>query len=176
MGALFVLLQAGVIKYQFIQKMSKEDIIDVLTFLEPFGASIMELVMTLRENVWNRYPLANELIYDNYNALAVGWSPTTKVEHTFCSIAVGRVSKNVHFGFYWGSQLSDPEKILLGKGKQYRYILVTDMSKFPQEYIDRLIEQAYILSLNKVKDPTEIITRQTIVKSVSEKKREKKSK
>jgi hypothetical protein len=47
------------------------------------------------------YPDSNELIYDNYNAPAVGWSPTDRVGHTFCSIAIGRTSKNIHFGFYW---------------------------------------------------------------------------
>jgi hypothetical protein len=71
-------------------------------------------------------PDANELIYDNYNAVAVGWLRTGKVGHTICSIAVGRSSKNVHFGFYCGSQLSDPRKVLLGRGNQYGYILVTD--------------------------------------------------
>jgi hypothetical protein len=40
-------------------------------------------------------------------------------------------NKKVHFGFYWGNEISDPEKILLGKGNQYRYILVTYKMKLP---------------------------------------------
>ena len=56
----------------------------------------------------------NELIYDNYNALAFGWSPTDRVGHTFCSIAVGRTTKKIHFGFYWGSQIRDPKKNIAG--------------------------------------------------------------
>jgi hypothetical protein len=71
-------------------------------------------------------PDANELIYDNYNAVAFGWSATEKVGHTICSIAVGRSSKNVHFRLYCGRQLSDSRKVLLGRGNQYRYILVAD--------------------------------------------------
>jgi hypothetical protein len=130
----------------------------------------------LREFVWDLYPQTNELIYDNYNALAVGWSPTDRVGHTFCSIAVGRTSNNVHFGFYWGSEISDPDEVLLGEGSQYRYILVSDKNKFPKAYIKKLVKEAYANSLAKVKDKKQIMNGQTIVKSISTKKREKKSK
>jgi len=156
--------------------MSKEQTKDLLKFIKPFGDDISELVLWLREFVWDIYPQTNELIYDNYNAVAFGWSPTDKVGHTFCSIAIGRTSKNVHFGFYWGAELSDPDKILLGQGNQYRYILVTDKEKFPKTYIKKLLNEAYTNSLAKVKDTKQILNGQTITKSISEKKREKKTK
>jgi hypothetical protein len=151
--------------------MSKEQTEDLLKFLKPFSDDITELIMWLREFAWDLYPQSNELIYDNYNAVVFGWSPTDKVGHIFCSIAVGRTSKNVHFGFYWGSELSDPDKILLGEGVQYRYILVTDKNKFPKAYIKELVTEAYANSLSKVKDPKQIMHGQTIVKSISDKKR-----
>ena len=151
--------------------MSKEQTKDLLRFLKPFGDEITDLVMWLRDFAWDLCPKANELIYDNYNAVAFGWSPTDKVGHTICSIAVGRSSKNIHFGFYWGNEISDPDKILLGQGNQYRYILVTDKIKFPKEYIKKLVNEAYAISLTKVKDPKQVIYGQTIVKSVSENKR-----
>jgi hypothetical protein len=97
------------------------------------------------------------------------------VGHIFCSIAVGRTSHNIHFGFYWGSELSDPEKILLGEGNQYRYILVTDKNKFPKAYIKKLVKEAYANSLAKVKDKKQLKQGLTIVKSVSDKKRVKKT-
>ena len=52
--------------------MSKEDINDLLKFLTPFDNEINEIVIWLREFIWDLYPDSNELIYDNYNALAVG--------------------------------------------------------------------------------------------------------
>ena len=146
-----------------------------MIFLDPFSDEIKELVLWLREFVWDLYPNANELIYDNYNALAFGWSPTDKVGHTFCSIAVGRSSKNVHFGFYWGSELSDPENKLLGNGNQYRYILVKNKKDFPSTYIIQLLKQAYSNSLAKVKDLSQIKEGETITKSNSAVKREKKN-
>lgn len=154
--------------------MSLHDTKDLLKFLKPFGAEIAELVLWLRKFVWEKYPEANELIYDNYNALAFGWSPTDRVGHTFCSIAVGRTSKNIHFGFYWGREIADPEKKLIGEGHQYRYILVKDTKTFPKTYITKLVKSAYANSLKKVKDTSQIKSGLTIVKSISPVKRTKK--
>jgi hypothetical protein len=151
--------------------MSKEQTKDLLKFLKPFSTDIIETVLWLRDFVWDLYPQTNELIYDNYNAVAFGWSPTDKVGHTFCSIAIGRTSKNIHFGFYWGSEINDPEKILLGQGNQYRYILVDSIKSFPKTYIKKLTADAYYNSLSKVKDKGQIKSGLTITKSISEKKR-----
>ena len=121
--------------------------------------------------IWDLYPTTNELIYDNYNALAIGWSPTLKVGQVFCNLAVGRSTYNVHFGFYWGSKLSDPKKILLGKGNQYRYLIVEDLQSFPVTYIKKLMKEAHSISLAKIKDPSDVRSGQTIVKSISAAKR-----
>src|SRR6202035_814331 len=155
--------------------MSKDQTKDLIKFLAPFGGEIRELVLWLREFVWDLYPTANELIYDNYNALAFGWSPTDRVGHTFCSIAVGRTTKNVHFGFYWGNEIEDPEKILIGQGNQYRYLLVKNKNSFPKTYVRKLLKEAYANSFAKIKDINQIMEGKTITKSVSTKKREKKS-
>jgi hypothetical protein len=152
--------------------MAKNETSDLKKFLAAFPKEKQATALWLREFVWDLYPDSNELIYDNYNALAFGWSPTDKVGHTFCSVAVGRTGKhNVHFGFYWGSEISDPNKILLGEGNQYRYILVKDTASFPKAYIKKLMKEAYANSLAKVKDPKLMKKGKTIVKSVSEKKR-----
>jgi len=151
--------------------MGKEDTKDLLKFLRPFENDIRDRVLWLREFVWDLYPSANELIYDNYNALAFGWSPTDRLGHTFCSVAVGRTSKNVHFGFYWGSQISDPKKMLIGEGNQYRYILVKSKDTFPKAYIKKLVKEAYANSLAKVKDKRQLTQCATITKSISPVKR-----
>ncbi len=156
--------------------MGKEQTKELLKFLQPFGKETIDLVMWLRDFAWDLCPDANELIYDNYNAVAFGWSPTEKVGHTICSIAVGRSSGNIHFGFYWGNEISDPDKILLGQGNQYRYVLVTSKKEFPKAYMKKLVSEAYANCLSKVKDPKQLVSGKTIVKSVSEKKREEKGK
>ena len=119
-------------------------------------------------------PQTNDLIYDNYNAVAAGWSPIDKLGHTICSIAVGHSSKNVHFGFYWGTELSDPDEMLLGEGNQYRYILVQDRKTFPKAYVGNLVNEASANSLAKVKNYKQIKRGLTIVKSISALKRPEK--
>jgi len=157
--------------------MGKEHSKDLLKFLKSFPPSIQETALWLREFVWDLYPQANELIYDNYNAVAFGWSPSDKVGDTFCSVAVGS-NKYVHFGFYWGSKIADPEKILLGNGNQYRYIKVKTKSDFPKAYIKKLLNEAYTYSLTKANpalpgkgDKKQILTGATITKSISPKKK-----
>lgn len=151
--------------------MSKEETKDLKKFLRPFPKEIQDTVFWLRDFVWNLYPQANELIYDNYNAVAFGWSPTDRVGHVFCNIAVGRSSHNIQFGFYWGAELKDPQKKLLGDGNQYRYIKVQGLETFPRAYVVRLLRDAYQNSLAKVKNKAEIMNGRTITKSISAKKR-----
>ena len=154
--------------------MGKDDVSGLLKFLKPFPAEVQAKAWWLRDFVWKLYPKSNELIYDNYNALAFGWSPTEKLGHTFCSVAVGRTSLNVHFGFYWGSKIGDPEKKLIGNGNQYRYLLVGDVKEFPKTYLTKLIREAYAYSLSKLKDPAQLTEGKTIIKSISAVKRKKK--
>lgn len=151
--------------------MSKKQNQALLQFLAAYPQEKQDIALWLRNFIWDLYPHCNELIYDNYNALAVGWSPTDKVGHTFCSIAIGRTSYNIHFGFYWGSEIADPEKKLLGEGNQYRYILVDSLKTFPKAYIKKLMKEAYANSLTKVKDKSQLRKGETIVKSISAKKR-----
>jgi hypothetical protein len=155
--------------------MSKDQAKDLLEFLKPFGKETAELVLWLREFVWRNFPTANELIYDNYNALAIGWSPTEKAGHSFCNISVMRTNQNIQFGFYWGSEISDTEKLLMGGGTQYRYVVVTNKKHFPKMYIKKLLKEAYMNSVSKVKDPKQFVEAKTIIKSISPSKRRKKS-
>ena len=151
--------------------MSKKEKTDLLKFLVPFDNNIKDTVLFLRDFVWDIYPKTNELIYDNYNALAFGWSLTDRLGHTFCSVAVFRTNKNIHFGFYWGNEIADPKKLLIGNGKQYRYLLVKNKETFQATYIKKLIRDAYNNSLKKVKDINQIKEGFTITKSVSPAKR-----
>ncbi|MEO8713144.1 MAG: hypothetical protein ABI405_13515 [Parafilimonas sp.] len=151
--------------------MSKEQKSDLLKFLSACPEEKQKTVLWLRDFIWDQYAHCNELIWDNYNALAVGWSPTDKLSHIFCSIAVYRTNYNIHFGFYWGNEIADPEKKLIGNGKQYRYFLVKDLNEFPKAYIKKLMKEAYANSLGKVKDKAQLRKGETIVKSISAAKR-----
>ncbi|MCA4899559.1 MAG: hypothetical protein ACK514_04005 [Bacteroidota bacterium] len=142
------------------------------TLLKPFDKKTIEKVMFLREFVREILPQANELIYDNYNALAIGWSLSEKQTHIICSMAIYRGNENLHFGFLFGSSLSDPKKILLGSGKQYRYVLVQEVNTFPKAYIKKLVLQSQVHALAKLNQQAAVDSKgKTILKGVSSKKR-----
>jgi hypothetical protein len=62
--------------------MSKEQTIDLKRFLNSFSDDKKKVAFKLRDFVWGLYPQTNELVYDNYNAVAFGWSPTDKVKYS----------------------------------------------------------------------------------------------
>lgn len=151
--------------------MSKEQTKDLLKFLSTLPEEIKEIAMWLREFVWDVYPNTTELIYYNYNAVAFWCSLTEKVGHTFCSIAVGQSSHNVHFGFYWGTEISDPEKNSFRKRKSISKHTCKEQRRISKNVYKKLVKEAYANSITKVKDTKQIIHGMTITKSVSDKKR-----
>jgi len=139
--------------------------------MKPFSQEVKEIALWLREFVWDLYPDTNELIYDNYNAVSFGWSLSDRQGDVFSTVAVFRTNENIHFGFYWGSHLADPKKILLGQGNQYRYILVKNKNDFPKTYIKRLLKEAFAYSLSRMKDPEQRVKGATLTKMTAVKKR-----
>jgi len=130
---------------------------------------VQETTLWLRDFVWKLYPDNNELIYDNYNALAIGFALSASAGDAFCSIAV--YSKYVNFGFNRGSEIDDPEKILTGNGSLYRYIKVNDTKDFPVKAIKKLLQLAHVNALARLKKDKQIIKGETIIKTISAKKR-----
>jgi hypothetical protein len=148
--------------------MGKQDNKDLLKFLAVFPPDVQERALWLRDFVWDLYPECNELIYDNYNALAFGWGLSDRLGDVFCSIAV---YKSINFGFNRGHEISDPKQKLLGNGNVYRYIKVNDLKEFPKKYVKQLLKEAYANAVVRYKDSKTEHKGETIVKSISEKKR-----
>ncbi len=149
--------------------MARKDDEDLRKFLEAFPNDSRDIALALRDWVWGLYPRCNELIYDNYNFLAFGWAPTERMSDIFCSIAVG--TRGVIFGFMWGVKLDDPKGLLRGGGNQFRSLRVPDINSFPRTDVKKLVEQAFDLSIERLKGREQTPTGKTIVKSISAKKR-----
>src|SRR5579864_9016575 len=65
-------------------------------------------------------PGAIEMVYDNYNALVIGFAPTERASEAILSIAV--YPRWLNLFFLHGKNLRDPEKLLKGSGNQVRSI------------------------------------------------------
>jgi hypothetical protein len=154
--------------------MPKEEYKDLKLFMKPYPKDVQDIAMWLRDFAWDLFPDSNELIYDNYNALAFGWSVSDRLHDTFCSVAL--FGSFCHFGFFWGTSIADPEKKLLGKGNQYRYLVIREKNDLPKIYVKKLLKEAHAYSMAKwkLKNPTlksPDTKGMTIVKSISPKKK-----
>ncbi len=60
------------------------------------------------------------MVYDNYQFLAIGFGATERASDCVVSLAVS--PKGVALSFYYGATLPDPDTVLLGEGKQNRFV------------------------------------------------------
>jgi hypothetical protein len=59
----------------------------VAGFIARFDPAIAKLTRAARAKVRKRLPTAVELVYDNYNALAIGFGPTERTSEAILSVA-----------------------------------------------------------------------------------------
>jgi hypothetical protein len=135
------------------------------SFLSKYEPAIARRATEAIEIMRARLPGAVELIYDNYNALAVGWGPTPRRSDVMFSIAV--YPRWVSLFFFQGTKLADPQKLLKGSGNQVRHIVLESPATLDTAGVKALITQAIRIHPTKL-DPG---GRQMIVKSISEKQR-----
>ncbi len=117
---------------------------DLLVFLQVYDNNIQQLALKLREFIINTIPSTNELIWDNYNAVAIAYSKSDKLKDAFCHIAI--YQKHVNFGFNRGVELTKNSLNLNGKGKLIRHISIDSFETFPKEIIQRMIFEAVGIS------------------------------
>ena len=111
-------------------------------------------------------PGAIELVYDNYNALAIGFATGERVRDVWFSIAV--FPRWASLFFFRTLPLKDPEKLLKGSGKTTRHIVLKDGAKtLAEPDVAALIGQA----LDKAGHPFRGGRGRIIIKSVSAKQR-----
>jgi len=142
---------------------------DLNEFLKPFPDRVRETALFLRRFVLDLYPDCHELIYDNYNALAVGFSVSERAGDAFCSIAV--YSGHVNFGLNRGAEIGDPLRRFAGSGSLYRRIRVDSRKEFPQAYARRMVNRAYRHAIDRLKGKGRTGRGVTVTKSVSSRKR-----
>lgn len=109
-------------------------------FLAKFTPEVAAQAEATLNLMRRRYPLANELVYDNYNALAIGFCPTERTSDVIFSIAV--YPRWVTLFFYYGKGLPDPEHRLQGSGGQVRHIRIDSLDVFDDPAVRALMDEA----------------------------------
>jgi hypothetical protein len=110
------------------------------SFIRKFEPSQQKLICAVRQALRNRFPTATELAYDNYNFFVIGYSPTERPSDAVVSMAAG--ASGVGLCFIRGRALADPKKILLGSGKQTRFIRLESASVLVRPEVESLIAAA----------------------------------
>jgi hypothetical protein len=92
------------------------------SFNDRFDPKHQEFIRSVRAALRKRFPTANELAYDYSTFFVISYSPTDRGIEGIVSIAAR--ADRVDLYFTHGPQLPDPKKLLLGSGKQTRFIHV----------------------------------------------------
>ena len=109
-------------------------------FIEKFEPEHQKLIRAVRRKLRRRFPTAIEMAYDNYNFFVIGYSPTDRPSDALVSIAAG--ANGVGLCFMQGARLPDPQKILLGSGKQTRFIRLSSATILDRPEVEAMLAAA----------------------------------
>jgi hypothetical protein len=134
-------------------------------FLERFLPEVSAAAAAALERLRARLPGAIEMVYDNYNALVIGFGPTERASDALVSIVV--YPRYVSLAFLTGASLDDPAGVLQGDGKVARHVRLESPDVIDRPAVAALIEQA--VARGEPWDPQR--PRRLVIKSVSAKQR-----
>jgi len=109
-------------------------------FIDKFTPQNQALIRAVRKALRKRLPTANELAYDNYNFLALGYCSTERPSD--CILSIAAAANGVGLSFYYGATLPDPHGILLGSGNQNRFIRIEAAEMLASPEVEALIAAA----------------------------------
>ena len=135
-------------------------------FIAKFSPAHQVLIRAVRKALQKRFPLAYELVYDNYNFFVIGYGPTEKPSEAILSMAAG--ANGVGLCFLHGAKLLDPKKILLGSGTQTRFIRLPTADVLARPEVEALIKAAVAQSKKPFRSSGQS---ELIIRSVSKKQR-----
>jgi hypothetical protein len=147
-------------------KQGKDAERELASFLAKYSAEIAERAETILGEMRKLYPTATELVYDNYNALAIGFSPTERPSDGIFSIAL--YPKWVSLFFLQSKGLPDPDRLLKGSGTVAKHIVLPSANSLHLPEVQELMRDAAVRA-KKPFDPKG--ERKIIIRSVSAKQR-----
>jgi len=140
-------------------------------FIDKYAPEVAANARALLARLKVRLPGAQILVYDNYNALAIGFGASAKVRDIVLSIAL--YPRWINLFFMYGTALDDPHALLAGAGGQVRHVPKVTEASLDDPRVDGLIA----LALDFAEPPIDPAAPQRlIVKSISAKQRPRRPK
>ena len=109
-------------------------------FLSKYDPKIAALARAAVARMRKYVPGAVEIVYDNYNALVLGFGPSERASEAVMSIAL--YPRWVTLFFLQGARLADPTRLLKGSGTRVRHIVLGGVSVLDEPPVRALIHQA----------------------------------
>ena len=136
-------------------------------FLAKYTPEMVKAASASLARMRKQVPGAIELVYDNYNALVVGFGPSERASEAVLSLAM--MPRWVTLCFLQGGpNLPDPHGILRGSGTTVRNVRLASPADLDTPAIRALIETA----LDRAKVPIDAAgKRRMVIKSISAKQR-----
>jgi hypothetical protein len=137
----------------------------VASFIAKYSPEVARVARQARGKIRKLLPGAVELVYDNYNALALAFGPTERASELILSIAL--YPRWVSLFFTRGAQLTDPQGLLRGSGSKMRHVVLEQATVLDSAAVRALIKEALATH------PKQLATGRgrTIIQSVSAKQR-----
>ena len=140
-------------------------------FIDKYTPEVAAQAREIPGRLRARIPGALLLVYDNYNALAIGFSSTDRTSDGVLSVAL--YPRWVTLFFLRGVQLADPHGLLSGSGSHVRHIRLAG----PEDLDDPRVGELIAAALGQSSPPFDVARPQRlIIKSVSEKQRSRRPK
>ena len=135
-------------------------------FIGKFSAPVRRVAIAALAKMRDRLPGAIELVYDNYNALAIGFGPGERASEVIFSIAL--YPRWVTLFFLRGAALEDADGILKGSGNQVRHIVLESAATLDKPAVRRLMKSALAQAKRGIDAKGK---RRIVIKAVSAKQR-----
>jgi hypothetical protein len=114
------------------------------SFLAKYTPAIAAQARDVRARLEKRMPTAVQMIYDNYNGLVIGFSPSDRPLDAALSMIV--LPDHVTVCFLRGATLPDPDGLLEGSGNQVRHIKLTKPADLAKRDVSKMITAALTAS------------------------------
>ena len=113
-----------------------------------YEPAIAKLGKALRAKLRARLPGLFEIVYvyESQNALVIAYSPTEHGYDGVCSIGLYPDRVNLYFGQGASLSKSDPNKLLQGRGKTVRHVVLNSVADFERPEIEVLMAAALKLA------------------------------
>ena len=114
------------------------------SYFANYEPAMAKLGKALRAKLRARLPGLFEVVYvyESQNALVIAYSPTEKGYEAPCSIALYPSCVKLYFAQSALLSKSDPNKLLQGRGKAVRYVVLNAVADFDRAEIEVLMAAA----------------------------------